>query len=68
MGGNISCVCGHEIEDLEHFLLDCLKLEKERMKILKLQRPQEENRRKYWEGCYLKKVEIMKGKYMICGS
>ena len=43
VGGNISCVCGHEIEDLEHFLLDCPKLEEVRMKILKLQRPQEEN-------------------------
>ena len=45
VGGNVSCVCGHEIEDLEHFLLDCPMLEKERIKILRLQRPQEENRK-----------------------
>ena len=38
VGGNISCMCGHEIEDLEHFLLDCPKLEKERMKISKKQK------------------------------
>ena len=40
----IKCsLCNYTCEDLEHFLLECPKLEKERNAIIKLQRPREEN-------------------------
>ena len=43
----IECeLCGGEKEDLEHFLLDCTELEEERREIIKLQRPQEEDRQR----------------------
>ena len=46
-GGNTECtLCGENNEDLVHFVVDCVVLQSERNKILKLQRPQEENREK----------------------
>ena len=44
-GGEVSCdLCGGEVEDIQHFMLDSPDLENERRKIPKLQRPQEEDR------------------------
>ena len=39
-------LCGENNEDLVHFVVDCVVLQSERDKILKLQRLQEENREK----------------------
>lgn len=36
-------LCGEERENLEHFIVHCPKLNSERIKILKLPRPMEEN-------------------------
>ena len=36
-------LCNHFYEDLKHFILNCPKLEEERNKIRKIQRPREEN-------------------------
>ena len=45
MGEEVKCeLCGFELEDLKHFLLDCPCLEQEREKIFLLQRPRIENR------------------------
>ena len=45
MGEEVQCeLCGFELEDPKHFLLDCPYLEQEREKIFLLQRPRIENR------------------------
>ena len=45
-GEDIKCkLCGHEREDLSHFLLDCETLGRERAKIKQLQRPHQEDGR-----------------------
>ena len=42
--GDIKCpLCEYEIEDIEHFMLNCTKIEEERQKIMQLQRPRIEN-------------------------
>ena len=44
VNGERGCkVCGHELEDLQHFLLNCPKLSKKRVEALELQRPGLEN-------------------------
>ena len=46
-GGEVGCkLCGANIENLEHFLLECEKLGEERRRIVELQQPYEENRKK----------------------
>ena len=37
-------LCGEENEDLEHFLLECTALSKERNEIIEIQRPRIENK------------------------
>ena len=45
VGGNVGCVlCGDELEDLEHFIMECRRLQQERNELVRLQRPLEEDR------------------------
>ena len=39
-------LCGANVENSEHFLLECEKLGEERKRIVELQQPYEENRKK----------------------
>ena len=46
-GGEVGCkLCGANIENLEHFLLECEALGEERERIKELQQPYEENKKK----------------------
>ena len=46
-GGEVGCkLCSANIENLEHFLQECEKLGEERRRIVELQQPYEENRKK----------------------
>ena len=47
VGGEVRCeLCGSEKEDLEHFVLECWKLQKERNGMIIAQRPIEEDKEK----------------------
>ena len=46
-GGEVGCkLCGAEMENLNHFLLECGELSEERKLITELQQPYQENRKK----------------------
>ena len=65
-GGEIECkLCGTNIENLEHFLLDCKELSEERQKMVELQQPYQENRNKIIENVLFNTEGIEKRKEKI---
>ena len=65
-GGEVGCkLCGANIENLEHFLLECEKLGEERRRIVELQQPYEENRKKIMGIVLFKEEGIEKRKEKI---
>ena len=62
---SVEAHCGINIENLEHFLLDCIELSDERQKILELQQPYQENRNKIIENVLFNAEGIEKRKEKI---
>ena len=53
-GGEVGCkLCGAEMENLNHFLLECGELSEERKLITELQQPYQENRKKNNWKCFI---------------
>ena len=68
-GGEVGCkLCGANIENLEHFLLEGEKLGEERRRIVELQQPYEENIKKIMGIVLFKEEGIEKKKSIICGE